>query len=462
MRADRPAEPSAPMSGVAVFFLVFLPFALGHYLSSLLRTVNAVLAPSLLETMALTPAQLGLLTSAFFFAFALAQLPVGIALDRYGPRRVQLILMSVAALGVLMFGKGHSFGELLCARAVMGLGLGGCFMSAIKAISTWIAPAKLPSVHGYLIAAGGLGAASATLPIRLALQFTDWRGLFVALAALVAVIGLLIYLLAPKEDGARRAARQPATLSGTLGMVLGVYRERGFRDTIALILIPHAVFFGMQGLWIGKWLSDVAHFSDATVAYLLYLSMAALIFGSIAVGMLTEWAGRRGIRPLRVAAFGVALFVALQCLMLFSPPAGMPQLAVLFSLVGTITGLEYAIVAQAIPAALSGRAATCLNLLIFVGAFIVQAGFGLILSLWTPDLLHHYPPLAYRVAFGVLVLLQLPGLVGHFRRHRRDGPPASGKMTPATGHPLPVINRKEEYETGALWPSRQGETRPDR
>jgi predicted MFS family arabinose efflux permease len=448
------AEQRPALSGPAVFFLVFLPFALGHFLSSLLRTVNAVLAPTLLTTMALTPAQLGLLTSAFFFAFALAQLPVGVALDRYGPRRVQLVLMSLATLGTLLFGRGQNFTELMCARAIMGVGLGGCFMSAVKAISTWIAPAKLPSVQGYLIAAGGLGAAAATLPIRLALQYTDWRGLFASLAALVAIVGLLIFLLAP--EGRRGAPRKPMTL----GVLLDVYRDPGFRDTISLMLVPHAVFFGVQGLWVGKWLSDVAGLSDAEVAYLLYLSMAAVIFGAIGVGMLTEWAGRRGVAPLQVAGLGVALFVAVQGAMLLGGAGAARQLPVLFSLFGTITGLEYAIVAQRMPAALTGRAATCLNLLIFVGAFVVQAGFGLILGCWSPNLLHQYPPQAYQAAFAVLIALQLPGLIGYFLRRRRAAP--SGRMTPANGHPAPLPTPKEEYETGPLWPPRQGEARPDR
>jgi MFS family permease len=113
------------LSGVAVFFYVFLPFALGHYLSSLLRNVNAVLAPQLMGALALTPGQLGLLTSAFFFAFALVQLPVGIALDRYGPRKVQLVLMLLASFGALMFAYGHSFPQLVAARAIIGFGLGG-------------------------------------------------------------------------------------------------------------------------------------------------------------------------------------------------------------------------------------------------------------------------------------------------------------------------------------------------
>jgi len=417
-RAPQPGQ----LSGPAVFGLVFLPFALGHYLSSLMRTVNAILAPQLIEALALTPGQLGLMSSAFFFAFALAQLPVGMALDVYGPRKVQLLMLMVAAVGALAFSGGHDFTQLLCARALIGLGLGGCFMSAVKAISTWIAPARLPSVHGYLIAVGGLGAASATLPVRLALHYMDWRGLFVLLAAAAAATGLLIYFLAPTPPA---APRKPVTMQA----VLDVYRHAEFRRTVSLMVVPHMVFFGMQGLWIGKWLTDVAHYSEAAVAYLLYLSMAAVIFGAIAVGMVTEWAGRRGVEPLTVAGCGVALFIVVQCGFVFNYAPSYQLLSVLFTLIGTITGIEYAIVAQSMPPSLTGRAATCLNLLIFLGAFAVQAGFGQIIGCWKASPLQHYPAAAYQTGFGVLVLLQLPGLALHvlhvLRERRAPRPPAA-------------------------------------
>jgi predicted MFS family arabinose efflux permease len=406
------AQPAPRLSGVAVFFYVFLPFALGHYLSSLLRNVNAVLAPDLVGSLALSPGQLGLLTSAFFFSFALVQLPVGIALDRYGPRTVQLVLMLFAAVGALMFAHGNTFSELVVARAVIGFGLGGCFMSAVKAVSTWIAPARLPSVHGYLIAVGGLGAASATMPVRMALEYTDWRGLFVMLGVLTACAGALIWLVSPRT-GAAANAKAPSVQS-----ILDVYRHPAFRKTISLVLVPHMVFFGIQGLWIGRWLSDVARFPDAAVAYLLYMGMAAVIFGAIAVGMITEWAGRRGIVPLDVAAAGVAVFVLVQAALVLNHKPSFQLLSVLFTLVGTITGIEYAIVAQTMPRELTGRAATCLNLLIFIGAFLVQAGFGQLIGLWEPSATSRYPATAYRVAFGVLVLLQLPGLLLYWRGRR--------------------------------------------
>jgi len=408
-----PPPVPVPLSGRAVFVLVFLPFALGHFLSTLMRTVNATLAPQLVEAMALTPGQLGLLTSAFFLAFALAQLPVGMALDRWGPAKVQLPMLLLASLGALAFAGGRDFAQLLAARTLIGLGLGGCFMSAVKAISTWIAPARLPSVQGYLIAVGGLGAASATLPVRLALQYMDWRGLFLWLAAAAALTGILIRALSPPQPA---GVYQPATLAA----MRAVYRHPAFRETVALVLIPHTVFFGIQGLWIGRWLSDVARYSEAAIGYLLYLGMAAVIFGAIAVGMLTEWAGRRGMRPISVAAAGVALFLIVQAGFVCDWRPSYQLLSVLFTLVGTVTGIEYTIVAQSLPAALTGRAATCLNLLIFLGAFAVQAGFGLVVGCWRPDPLGHYPAAAYQAAFGALVLLQLPGLLWFVRRRGRN------------------------------------------
>lgn len=422
-------QPSLRLSGREVFFYVFLPFALGHYLSALLRTVNAVLAPDLVASLALSPAQLGLLTSAFFVSFALVQLPVGIALDHFGPRKVQLVLLAVAALGALLFSWGQSFTQLVLARTVIGFGLGGCFMAAVKAISTWIDPARLPSVQGFLIAIGGLGAASATAPVRAALQHMDWRGLFIILAMLLACTAFLIWAAAPRVEAAPKAKSKVPVIES----IAAVYSDPAFRKTISLILIPHAVFFGIQGLWVGRWLSDVARFPDHAVVYLLYLSMAAVIFGAIAVGMITEWAGKRGIKPLDVAGIGIALFIAVQVAIVCNWKPSFQLLSVLFTLIGTITGIEYAIVAQSMPKSLTGRAATCLNLLIFAGAFIVQAGFGLVIGLWEPNHLGQHPAVAYRVAFGLLVLLQLPGLVSFVLRRQSAAPsPAMGMMSEET------------------------------
>ncbi len=399
------------LSGPATLFMVFIPFALGHYLSWLLRSVNAMLAPVLVTQAGLTPAQLGMLTSTYFLAFAIAQLPIGVALDRYGPRRVQCVLLLVAAAGTLAFACSRSFAALAVSRALMGLGLAACFMAAIKALTTWLPAHKAPSVQGYLIAAGGLGAATATLPVRLALHHMSWQWMMAGLAAACVVVALMIFLLAPTPPA---APPRPFTRSA----LVETFTHPVFRETAMLVLIPHSVFFGVQGLWIARWLADVPRYGEDAIAWLLYLGMAAVIFGSIAVGMLTEWAARRGWRALDVAAAGILIFVLLQCL--FASGWRLPQqtLPVLFMLVGCVTGMEYSIIAQALPPSLMGRASTCLNLLIFVGAFTVQAGFGQVVGLWQHSPLGHYPPAAYQCAFALLVLLQLPGLWRYWRKRR--------------------------------------------
>jgi len=400
------------LSGPATLFLVFIPYALGHYVSWLLRSVNAMLAPQLVAQANLTPAQLGMLTSTYFLAFAAAQLPVGIALDRYGPRRVQFVLLLVAALGTLAFAGSRDFTGLAVARALMGFGLAACFMSAIKALTTWLPPHKAPSVQGYLIAAGGLGAATSTLPVRLALHHMSWQWLMIWLACACVAVALLILLLAPTPPAAPPRPFSRSALAET-------FAHPVFRETAMLVLISHTVFFGVQGLWIARWLADVPGYGEQAIAWLLYLGMAAVIFGSIGVGMLTEWAVKRGWRTLDVAAAGVLLFVLLQCVFASGWRPAQQMIPVLFMLVGCVTGMEYSIVVQAMPPALTGRASTCLNLLIFVGAFVVQAGFGQVIGLWKPSPLGHYPAIAYQCAFALLVLIQLPGLCRYLLRRFR-------------------------------------------
>ncbi|CAG9251919.1 MFS transporter [Paraburkholderia unamae] len=402
-----PSETQGRLGTVALYATVFLPFAFGHYVSFVFRSINAVLAPYLVDALQLSAAQLGLLSSAYFVSFGLAQLPVGMALDRYGPRRVQLVLLGAAAAGSLLFAAGNGFGPLFAARVLTGIGLSACFMGSIKALSYWVEPRRLPSIHGYLLAVGGLGAMSATLPVELAVQALGWRTLFVVLAGITLIPAFAIHFVTPSDPLVHRVSRWP-----TLGSLLEVYRDRAFLRTISLLLPAHAVAFGLQGLWMGQWLQDVGGLTTREVAALLFVGMGAIVVGSLSLGNITEWAGRRfGAKPIDVAGVGVGLFLVVQLLAVLNVVPWIPALSVAFTLIGTIAGLEYTIVAQSVPPALTGRAATCLNLLIFFGAFLVQSGFGFVVAAWAPDAAHHYPAIAYRTAFAIALALQLPGFV---------------------------------------------------
>src|SRR5512144_2747616 len=119
------------------FARLYFAFASGYLLSYLFRSVNAVISPELTHELALSPASLGLLTSAYFIAFAAVQIPAGMLLDRYGPRRVEPVLLAVAGTGALAFGLAEGEAELLASRALIGAGVAVCLMAPMKAIATW-------------------------------------------------------------------------------------------------------------------------------------------------------------------------------------------------------------------------------------------------------------------------------------------------------------------------------------
>ena len=234
------------MKPLRFFCCVFLPFGLGHFMSVLLRMVGGVTAPATMQRFGLEPAQLGWLSGMYFLGFALAQLPVGMALDRYGPRRVQLALLPLAALACWWFGAATQLAGLMAARLLLGFALGACFMAAIKATSCWAERGKLAAVNGWLIAAGGMGGAAATLPVQMLLDLAGWHGLFNWLAVLRAAAALLIAACAPQQAAGEAPPRWAA-----LGEAL---RSTELRNIVALLVVPHMVYFGLQGLWIGRWL----------------------------------------------------------------------------------------------------------------------------------------------------------------------------------------------------------------
>ena len=197
--------------------LVFLPFASGYYLSYLYRTINALISPSLVAEFTLRPADLGLLTSAYFLAFGLIQLPLGVLLDRYGPRRVQSAFLIVASAGAVVFSSAGGLTELIAGRALIGLGVAGALMAGLKAIVLWFPKERVALANGWFIMLGALGAVSATAPAEFLLAQVGWRHLFAILAALTALSAITIHVIVPqRRSGVSTAARQGAMSLGAI------------------------------------------------------------------------------------------------------------------------------------------------------------------------------------------------------------------------------------------------------
>jgi MFS family permease len=198
---------------------VFLPFATGYYFSYFLRNVNAVIAPELTRELGVSAADLGLLTSAYLLAFGAVQLPLGLALDRYGARRVEASLLLVAAAGCGLFAVGASLTQLAVARALIGLGVSACLMASFKAFSQWFGTERQASLNAAIMAAGGLGALTASTPLAWAIPQYGWRAVFAAFWLVAGLaVAVAIFSTPEKPAGAkpnRCAARSPAWSNGT-------------------------------------------------------------------------------------------------------------------------------------------------------------------------------------------------------------------------------------------------------
>ena len=163
------------VEGRSLIMRVFLPFVAGYYLSFLFRSINALIAGSLSSEFGLGAGDLSLLTSVYFLTFAAAQIPIGVLLDRYGPRRIQSAFLVIAATGAALFGASDNFLVLLAGRALIGLGVAAALSTGLKALVLWFPKDRLTLLNGLMIMLAALGAVTATLPAELLLVYISWR-----------------------------------------------------------------------------------------------------------------------------------------------------------------------------------------------------------------------------------------------------------------------------------------------
>jgi predicted MFS family arabinose efflux permease len=381
---------------------VLVPFALAYFASYLFRVVNAVIAPNLAAELRIGPAELGLLTAAYFVCFAAFQLPLGVLLDRHGPRRVEGGLLVFAAIGALWFATAASLAGLAAGRALIGLGVSAGYMAAIKAYTLWFPQQLWPRVNGLHLAAGGFGALTATLPIEWALGVTDWRGVFLALAVLSAAIAAAVFFVVPEPP--RPAA--PVAGARLLAGVAEVFSSPVFWRVTPLTVVSQMTFMAIQGLWCGPWLRDLAGLDRAGVAGVLFWTAAAMTAGYVAIGFATERLARAGVAPMTTGVWGMTLFMAVQALLAWAPVAWATPLWMLFGFVGTSGVIPYPALAACFPAHLAGRVSTGLNVLVFVAAFLAQWGIGAVIALFPVTADGRYSPEGYQAGFVALLALQ--------------------------------------------------------
>ena len=382
--------------------LVFVPFASGYFLSYLFRSVNAIIAPQLIREVGLSAGDLGLLTSAYFFTFAAFQLPLGVLLDRYGPRRVQSALLLSAALGGLIFAYGSGKAELITGRALIGLGFSGGLMASFKAVTLWFPQERWPLVNGFFLAMGGLGAVTATKPVEIMLGVMDWRTLFLGMTLITVVASVLIFLLVPAEPP-RETRLTLADQFRALGII---YRDRFFWRLAPVAITTLSTGLAVQGLWAGPWFRHVAGMDRVAVANHLFTVALCVMAGMISSGLLTDLLRRVGWSMLQVMRVLVAGFLLAQLAIIHQADPSHLWAWGLFGFLSNMAVLAYPRLAGHFPLEYAGSAHTGLNVLMMSGAFGVQFGVGAVIDLWPPTPGGGYNPDAFAAAFSMLLALQ--------------------------------------------------------
>jgi MFS family permease len=387
-----------PVENRSLILRVFLPFVFGYYIAYLFRTINAVMAAPLATELGLGADDLGLLTSVYFLTFAAAQIPIGILLDRYGPRRVQSVLLVIAAVGSTLFAVSDHFLMLLLGRALIGLGVASAMTAGLKALVLWFPGDRVPLLNGLMVMLGALGAVTATLPADLLLDWIGWRELFGLLAGLTVASAVMIYLIVP--------AATPIP-SGVVPVGLRkVYADPRFWRVAPLSASCIGTAWALQGLWAAEWLKDVESLDRTGVVFHLSAMAVALSLGAVLLGVAADRLRRRGVGPEALLGLVAAVFIATQfALILRLPLPSYLQWAVVAA-VGAATVLSFAILAEYFPKQLAGRANAALNLFHIAAAFVVQYTTGVVLQHWTPQA-GHYPEIAYQTAFALNLALQV-------------------------------------------------------
>ena len=381
--------------------LIFVPFAMGYFLSYFFRTINALISDTLTAEFRLGAHELGLLTSVYFLS-AVIQLPLGVMVDRYGPRRVQSALLLLAAAGAALFAAGDGLWTLVLGRALLGIGAGSALISGFKAIVLWFPRERFTLVNGCFVMVGACGAVFATAPAEALLASIGWRSLFDLLAVVTAACGIVTFFVVP----------EPTSLVGSRSGVMNfsvILGDRRFWRLAPLSTMCISTAWALQGLWAAPWFQDVEGLGRSAIASHLFVMAVALSAGSLVLGICANVMRGRGMQTRGVLASVTVLFVAVEIAMVTDMPLSSLALWSIIASLGGASVLSYAIIAEYFPPILIGQANAALSSCHIAGAFAMQYGFGIVIDRWV-GVGGHYPPIAYRTAFVLVIVLQIAAL----------------------------------------------------
>jgi MFS family permease/flagellar motor switch/type III secretory pathway protein FliN len=395
----------------------FLPLALGCFLSVLFHRIDAVVADEVMTDLALGEGTAGILTAAFLLAFAASLLPSGIAIDRFGPRTVQSVMMGVVAFAALICSLSTGPFSLAVGRILLGVSTASALLAGIKAVVTWFPRSHLGLGMGCLLAVAGLGALAAGGPAATFMRSYGWGSLFILLAFLAMICAILTALLVPARTAATGDA--PDQDHG-LPCVL---RDPIFRRFAPFAAVVVGTVWAMQSQWLVGWLVARNGLEITDIISRLGLITVGQTAGSLAWGALADWSVRKGLSAASVFAGAVALSVCMQLAAIVGIVSPTSFVWNAFLVAGATAVLPFVVLSAHFPPAYTARACASLSVLQYVAALVIQWAMGLVVAIWPQAASGETTATAYAVAFMVPLALQCAALAWFLfaRSETQDG-----------------------------------------
>ena len=384
---------------VAVLCFAFL-------ISQFYRASIGVLTPTLMKEFALSANLLGTLGGAYFLVFAAAQVPCGVLLDRYGPRRVNSLLFSLVALGATIFAFAQTPSQLIAGRSIIGLGCATCLMGTLVIFSRWLPTHRFPFMVAIASGVGGSGALVATLPLAWAEDWLGWRGAILFMAAITSLMAYLIWLLVRDyPPGAKCIPAASETLRQTVRGIGQIAKNPQLILLLPLNTVAYGATMVLLGLWGTPYFRDI-HGTTTIEASRLLMGMAT---GLIAGGFLYAWLAPKLWTLKNMVLFGSISSGLMFLVIAFLPPSTPTLLMGIVCLQGILGGYGVLIISHVrtlVPQRMMGRGLTLANLFGFGGVGCMQVLSGWVMSQYNTTG-GAYPTTAYAVLFTIVGCLVL-------------------------------------------------------
>ena len=349
-----------------------------------------MIALDIQSSFGITGTLLGVLGSAYFYSYAIMQLPTGLMADSWGPRKTVSVFLLLAGIGSALMGVAPNLTVAIVGRILVGIGVSTVFVCNFKLLSEWFTPRQFIIMGSVFMSTGGIGALSSSAPLAWISNVIGWRMTFISVGVITLLMAVLVYAfvrnrpsemgLPPLNPERREETKGPGLLNG-LKMVLTSAR---FWPPAIWAFCIIGISFAIGGLWGGPYLMQVYGYSKTKAGGILSTFALALIFASPALGWFANRFGRKSV----LIGCSVVLAIVSGIMGVYVDAMNLPALYVLFFSLfvsgGAVGPVMATIAKELFPISISGTAVGAINLFPFAGAAVFQVFIGAVLTARSP------------------------------------------------------------------------------